>query len=238
MLKGKAVVMSVVLVAVIFLLAGCSATFKNVNMACVETGASLSASQRIGVMVVGHNIHDSTKISERHLGSALRNSGLNAQRVLPSNSVNDFLMSYSLLDRSTAEGIKSPCTAIMDNLGKIFEDEGIDVLVVYDGTNKKEATVWGTLFDATVLAAQWKLATATQTPGAIGGGGTTTTYRAVTANHISIITPDGKISRYVSAVLPRQDGYLYDEEKEKIAKQLAGILIDQGQTKEAGMTVK
>ena len=238
MLKGKDA-RCFVLGVVVMLLTGCGTTFKNINTACVEKDSHLSASQRIGVMVVWSSIYNSTKISERQLGSALRDSGLNAHTVLPSSAVNDFRTSYGLLDRSTAEGIKSPCTETVGNLGKIFEDEGIDILMVYDGTFEKEATVWGVLIDTSILAAQWKVATATKTPGAVGGaGGPTTTYRAITANHISIITSDGKISRYVSAALPREGGPLYESERTEIAKQLAEIIIGNGQMKEAGITVK
>jgi hypothetical protein len=81
------------------------------------------------------------------------------------------------------------------------------------------------------------VATDTKTPGAVGGTGEpTTTHRAITANHISIITSDGKISRYVSAALPREGGPLYESERTEIAKQLAEIIIGNGQ--KAGITVK
>ncbi|QEM66742.1 hypothetical protein FO488_00275 [Geobacter sp. FeAm09] len=225
MLKDK-IVVSGLMIVVVMMLGGCGSSFKNVNSVCIEgpTASSISAPRRVGVLVVGSKTKKSTKIAERHLVGALRDSGLNAHAVEQSSAVGAFLMNYGALGRSTAEGINSPCTANLGNLNKIFEDEGIDTLIAYDGTEEGEATVFGTLVGFADAAANVGLSAATRTviPRSTPAK---QTYNAVTVNHISIITPDGKISRYVSGVLPRQNERLYESERVEIAKQLSEIII-------------
>ena len=176
-------------------------------------------------MVAIEGAEKSTGVKERHLVGALKEIGLNAHSVEPTDQVPTFVHKYGEINRSKAEGIRSPCLVELGNLGKIFEEENIDSLLIYDGTKEQEATILGTLVGFADVGVTIALSQATKTV-IPRDTPVKQTYSALTANHISIITSDGRISRYVSIALPRQDEPLYESERVVIAQQIAGVLVN------------
>jgi len=166
-----------------------------------------------------------TKVKERHLVSAFKEIGLNAHTIEPSRQVKSLLQRYSEIDRSREDGISTPCSATLGDLRKIFSEEGIDTMVIYDGTQEGEATILGTLVGFADVATTVGLSVATKTviPRSTPAK---QTYNAVTANHLSILTSDGNISHYYSVALPRQNEPLYESERVEITKQLVILLMD------------